>query len=112
MANLEERINYHDEISFVPKQNSVIIFDVADEHIFSNPKGFKKLLTKNQRCICLTATSDSKSNIDGVERKILDYLGIKVFDDRLYQGGGIDLLGTYSTVQMISYEDRLIYLKE
>ena len=56
--------------------------------------------------------TDSKSNIDGVERKILDYLGIKVFDDHLYPAGRIDLLATYSTVQMTSFEDRLMYLKE
>ena len=59
------------------KRGELLVFDEADEYIFSDPKQFLNF-TKHVQCICLTATSHDQQN-EGFEDAVLKHIGFRIF---------------------------------
>jgi len=64
-----DRVLYHSNIDFTPGQNSVVLVDENDEHMFTNPTAFLKFIRKSI-CVCLTATPADDAT-GGIERAVL-----------------------------------------
>jgi hypothetical protein len=66
-------------LNFNPANNDIVIFDEADDFIYENPGAFKDFIC-NRQSICFTATLSGESSI---ERQVLSYLNLKVYDNSL-----------------------------
>ena len=78
LTAMNERVKYHCNLNFVPEKDWVLVFDEADDFIYSEPENFLSITKKNS-CICLTATPRD-DNPDGLEANILKHMKFKVFD--------------------------------
>lgn len=58
LLNATESVSYKVGLDFIPKPNSLIIFDEADAFIFNDPVKFS-ILISGCFCICFTATPDN-----------------------------------------------------
>ena len=76
-----ERVEYHFNLLFSRKPNDLLIFDEAD-FFYLNPELNFERFTKNQACICLTATEGGGKD-HSAEQSIKERLDFKVVTDPL-----------------------------
>lgn len=82
LSDLKTKVVYHEDIAFIVEEGELVIFDEADEYIYDNPTAFVDFIKKHM-CVCLTATSGG-NNQEAAERAILDHIGLKVFENALF----------------------------
>ena len=58
MLDAKEFVTYQVGLDFIPKANSLIVFDEADAFIFRDPVKFNSVIS-SCFCICFTATPDN-----------------------------------------------------
>lgn len=69
-GNLEENcISFRLGLDFHREPTDIILVDEADQLIFSDPDSFK-VLSQENKCICLTATCDD-NDAQGIKRSII-----------------------------------------
>ena len=69
LTNLRDKVVYHSDINFIADSKDLILFDEADEFIYSEPLLFQTFIQK-KRIICLTATCGGATQ-EAAERSLL-----------------------------------------
>lgn len=79
VASLTSEVEYHEDINFQVGEQELVIFDEADEYIYSSPQAFIDFI-KLHYCICLTATSGGKGD-ESAEKLILKHIGLRLYEN-------------------------------
>jgi hypothetical protein len=80
VAGLTCKVEYHEDINFQMSEQELVIFDEADEYIYSSPRAFIDFI-KLHYCICLTATSGGNCGGESAEKLILKHIGLRLFEN-------------------------------
>lgn len=80
VAGLTCKVEYHEDINFQMSEQELVIFDEADEYIYSSPQAFIDFI-KFHYCICLTATSGGNCGGESAEKLILKHIGLRLFEN-------------------------------
>jgi hypothetical protein len=111
LLDATEAVSYQAGLDFVPKSNSLIIFDEADAFIFRDPVKFEALIS-GCFCICFTATPDN-CDPNGVQRGVVEALHFSVFSYVLdAPTNGSLQLEAESVVDLPTDEQRVEYVRQ
>ena len=77
LGGYSEKVEYHSDIDFVPKKNTVVLIDEADVLIYRDPKKFAAFV-KKARVICFTASPPVGGN-QKLESDIYSQVGLRSF---------------------------------
>ena len=112
VAGLTCKVEYHEDINFQMSEQELVIFDEADEYIYSSPQAFIDFI-KFHYCICLTATSGGNCGGESAEKLILKHIGLRLFENtESISGPMTEPIDLYTKLDLNGPEGILQYVQQ
>ena len=112
VAGLTCKVEYHEDINFQMSEQELVIFDEADEYIYSSPQAFIDFI-KFHYCICLTATSGGNCGGESAEKLILKHIGLRLFENtESISGPMTEPIDLYTKLDLNGPEGILQYVRQ
>ena len=110
VAGLTCKVEYHEDINFQVGEQDLVIFDEADEYIYSSPQAFIDFI-KLHYCICLTATSGGNGD-ESAEKLILKHIGFRFYENAIGISGSMtEPIDLYTKIDLNGNESILHYVR-